>query len=237
MKRITILSLLLLIASVSYSQRYLLYENVEREWDERNTNYGPNKKHYIYPYMKGGQILGVSSDSLPVNYWGSGNIGLGLRYKHKLTSWWSHGLDISYNYQSFNIAQKDEKVFIDSDKHKKERLNIHQIAGNYFWRFRLGRAGNTLGKYFDIGGYGAWNFSKNHVIKENENLSNSKKQKVKLKNVDYLEDIEYGVIARIGFPRVALFGQYRLSDMLKNVPENSDKLPAITVGVEINLNR
>jgi hypothetical protein len=237
MKKIIILSVLLSIASAVHSQRYLLYENVENQWAERNTNYGPNKKHYFYPYLKVGQIVGSTADSLPIKSWGSANWGIGLRYKHKLTSWWSHGLDMSYNYQSFSIAQKDEKMLIDNNEYKKERLNLHQISGNYYWRFRIGRAGNYLGKYLDLGGYGALNIGKNHIIKDDENILNAQKQKVKLKNVNYLEDIEYGVLARFGFPRVAFFGKYRLSTLLKNMPENSDKLPNITVGLEIRLNR
>jgi hypothetical protein len=213
-----------------------MFENVESEWNKRNTNYGPNKKHYIYPYIKAGQVLGTSADSLPTKYWGSGNLGFGFRYKNKLTSWWSHGLDLNYNYQSFSIAQKDEKMLIDNNQYEKERLNLHQIAGSYYWRFQIGRAGNYLGKYLDIGGYGAWNMGKNHVIKSDNNIPGASKQKTKLKNVNYLEDIEYGVLARFGFPRVAFFGQYRLSTLLKNVPEDSEMLPNISVGLEINLN-
>ncbi len=236
MKKLIILSLLFLAISTGFSQRYILFENVNSEWAERNTNFGPNKKHFVHTWIKAGQILGPSADSLPTKYWGSGNLAFGLRYKHKLTSWWSHGLDVGYNYQSFSIAQKDEKLLIDNNQYEKERLNFHQITGDYYWRFRLGRAGNYLGKFLDIGGYGAWNMGKNHVIKADEGIPDAKKQKTKLKNVNYLEDIEYGVITRVGFNRFVLFGKYRLSKLLKDIPENSDKLPAITVGLEIRLN-
>lgn len=237
MNKIIIFSILLLSITNVFGQKYLLFENVESEWNKRNTNYGPNKKHYIYPWIKAGQILGASADSLPIKYWGSGSFGIGLRYKYKLTSWWSNGFDLGYNYQSISIAQKDEKMLIDNNQYEKERLNIHQITGSYYWRFRIGRAGNYLGKYFDIGGYGAWNFSKNHIIKTNDNIPNAEKQKTKLKNVSYIENIEYGVVARIGLPRVAFFGQYRLSNLLKDVPENSKTIPNITIGLEIKLNR
>ncbi|PLX19144.1 MAG: hypothetical protein C0599_11270 [Salinivirgaceae bacterium] len=237
MKKVIIFAILSFIFTTGFGQRYLLYDNVENEWAKRNTNYGPNKKHYFYPYLKAGQTIGASADSLPAKYWGSGSFGIGIRYKNKLTSWWSHGLDLSYNYQTYSIAQNNEKMLIDNIQYEKEKLNLHQIFGNYYWRFRMGRAGNYLGKFFDVGGYGAWNIGKNHVIKADEGIVNAKKQKTKFKNVDYLEDIEYGIIARIGFPRVAFYGQYRLSTLLKDMPDNSDKLPNIVVGIELSLNR
>lgn len=227
-KKIIIILLLATFASHAFSQRFLLFENVDQELEERSTNYGPNKRHFVYPYLMGGQILGTSSDSLPVNYLQSGSFGMGLKYKHKLTSWWSHGLDLAYHYQHFGIAQESTKKFPDTEEYKKEKLAQHQLAGTYFWRFKLGRAGNYLGKYLDLGGYGAWSFTNNHIYKTD-------KIKVKNKQPDYMEEFEYGVMARIGVPRVSLYGKYRLSSLIKDQNNKSWELPAFTIGLELNL--
>ncbi len=236
-KKITIIIILITVATQAFPQRYLLFENVDKELEERNTNYGPNKRHFIYPYLMGGQILGNSNDSLPVNYLQSGSFGVGFKYKHKLTSWWSHGVELAYHYQDFGIAQKEIKSFPDTLEYKKEKLKQHQLAGTYFWRFRLGRAGNYLGKYLDIGAFGAWTFAGNHMYITDENVQNGKEMKVKVKQPDYMEPIEYGVMARIGVPRVSLYGKYRLSTLIKDQNGKSWELPAVTVGMELNLTK
>lgn len=217
------------------AQRVRLYEDVAHELAIRNTSFGPNKTHYTHLFLFAGQTFGASSDSLPINYFGSESFGLGFRYKNKIVGWWAHGLELGYNYQSYSIKQSDEKSFIDAEKYKKERLNLHQLQSAYFWRFRIGRAGNYLGRYVDLGVYGAWTFANTHKWVQTSDVSDAKRMVSKRKGVSYLESTEYGALGRIGFNKVAFFGKYRLSELLKPEDDNQPKLPPLTIGLELKI--
>lgn len=234
--KILLISAILLLSSITIkAQRTLLFEDVDKELATRSTNYGPNKTHYVHLYLLGGQILGETADSLPINFLGSNNYGVGVRYKNKITKWWSHGLELAYNYQIFNIAQKNNKSFRGNKQYEKERLNQHQLNPAYYWRFKIGRAGNYLGNYFDIGAYGSWTFANSHVWKTKENVADAKLAKIKYKQVNYLNPLEYGAIVRIGFNKIAITGKYRLTDIIKEQPNSTPTLPRLTIGVDIKI--
>lgn len=217
------------------AQRVRIFENVEQDLAKRNTKFGPNKQHYTHLFLFAGQALGASSDSLPINYVGSGSFGVGFRYKHKLARWWAHGFDLAYNYQSYRIKQSDEKGFINDEKYEKEILNMQQVQTSYFWRITIGRTGNYLGKYVDFGVFGAWAFANTHKWVQKNDEYNAKRMVVKTKGVDYIESVEYGALARIGFNKVAFFGKYRLSEVLKPQGDNQPKLPPLIIGFELKI--
>lgn len=234
-RKVIVVSAILFASELLTAQRVLISEDVAHERAIRNTQFGPNKKHYTHFTIFAGQILGASSDSLPAQYFGSGSFGFGFRYKNKITKWWAHGIDLAYNYQSFRIKQNDEKSFRTSEKYKKEAVNQHQLQSAYFWRFRIGQAGNYVGNYIDVGGFGSWTFANNHKWVQQKDTPNVKRIVTNNRQVNYLESIEYGVIGRVGFNKFSIYGKYRLSEIVKSQSSVQPKLPAIVVGMEIKI--
>ena len=96
----------------------------------------------------------------------------------------------------------------------------------------MGRRGNYIGNYLDLGAYGGWNYQKKHKT-TNEN-DDGEKVRVSTTHLKYIENFSWGLLARVGVSRYALAVHYRLSDIFESsyaMPE----LPRLIVGVEVGL--
>ncbi len=222
--------LLLSLSFGGFSQEILLKQNVQA--DTIRPGWGPNLKNYLHGYVGLGFPLFINEEPAYTKVGTSVQFDFGLRYKRKITNYFALGMDLGLNSTAFKIKQDDGKYVPDSIINKKEKLQVSAASGSVFARINIGRRGNFIGNYIDMGTYGSWNMVKKH--KTTNKNTNGEKVKVSTTRLDYIEDFSYGLLARIGISRYALTAQYRLSDIFKSsctLPE----LPKLIVGVEVGL--
>lgn len=220
----------LLVSLSAFSQDILLHQNVKA--DSIRPTYGPNLRNYFHGYIGLGFPLYTNEE---VNYTKAGvssGFDLGLRYKRKLTNYLALGLEMGINTTSFRLKQSDPKAIPDTVINDSEKFQISTLMSSGYIRINVGRRGNYIGNYLDLGAYGGWNFQKKHKT-TNENTEGEKVRLTTTK-LKYIESFSYGLLARIGTNRYALTAKYRLSDIFKPssaIPE----LPKLIVGVELGL--
>jgi len=221
-----------MLSFAAFSQDILLQQNVKA--DTLRPTYGPNLKNFFYGFVGLGFPIYTNEE---VNYTksiASSNFNFGIRYKRKFTNYLATGLDFGISSTSYKLKQNDSKSVPDNTINDKEKIQVNTLESSAWLRINVGRRGNFIGNYLDMGAYGGWNFQKKHKT-INTNAYNEK-VKVQTSKLKYVENFSYGFMARVGASRYALTAQYRLSDLFKSsyaMPE----LPRLTVGVEIGLFR
>jgi hypothetical protein len=226
-----LLTIILLAFSLGvFAQEILLQQNVKA--DTIQPSRGPNLKNFTYGYIGLGFPFYTNE---AVNYTRpvlSATFDIGIRYKRKFTNYLALGLDLGLISTGYKIKQKEPKTFPGTIVNDKEKFQISSLASSVFFRFNIGRRGNYIGNYLDMGAYGGWNFQKKYkTINTNEDGEKVRESITRLK---YVEAFSYGLLARVGIGRYALSAGYRLSDIFKSsyaVPE----LPRLIVGIEVGL--
>ena len=221
---------LLLVSLSAFSQDILLHQNVKA--DTIRPTYGPNLKNYFYGYIGLGFPLHTNEDVNFTKPGVSSNFDLGLRYKRRITNYLAMGFDLGTNTTGYKLKQTDPKTIPDTVINDKEKIQISSLMSSGYVRINVGRRGNYIGNYLDLGAYGSWNFQKKHKT-TNEN-TDGEKVRLSTTRLKYVENFSYGILARIGINRYALTARYRISDIFKSsyvVPE----LPRLIVGVEVGL--
>jgi hypothetical protein len=229
MKRI-ITIILLFISMSAFSQIVLLEQDVKS--DTLRPTRGPNLKHFLQGYIGIGFPVFTNEEVNYTKFGSSSAIDFGMRYKRKLASHFAVGLDFGVNLAAYKIAQDYGKTVPDTNVNDKEKFQINSLTGSAYTRLNIGRRGNHIGNYVDLGVYGSWNCVKKHKT-TNEN-ANGEKVKVVTSQLKYIDNFSYGLLGRIGSNRYALTASYRLSDIFKStyaIPE----LPRLIVGLEIGI--
>jgi len=228
-----IFTIILFLLSISaFSQDILLQQNVKA--DSVRPTFGPNLKNYVHGYIGIGFPFSTNSESGYTKPIASANLDLGVRYKRKFTNYLAMGLDLGISSTSYKIKQNDAKTVPDNIINDKEKIQVNAVASSVWLRINVGRRGNYIGNFLDLGAYGGWNFQKKH--KTTNTNDNGEKVKVQTSKLRYVEDFSYGVLTRIGVGRYALTARYRISDLFKSsygMPE----LPRMIVGIEVGLFR
>ena len=226
-----ILTLVLLALSLgAFSQDILLEQNVKA--DSVRPKYGPNLSNYLHGYIGLGFPLFTSEAVSYTKPGSSSAFDFGLRYKRKLTNYLAVGIDMGVVAAAYKVQQKEGKTVPDTIINDKEKFQINSLQGSVYTRINVGRRGNYIGNFLDLGAFGSWNMIKKHkTTNENEE---GEKVKVITGKLKYVETFGYGLLARIGVSRYAFTATYRLSDIFDSsaaIPE----LPRLIVGVEIGL--
>jgi hypothetical protein len=221
---------LLSVSLGAFSQDILLQQDVKG--DTIRPAWGPNLRNYAHVYIGFGFPLYTNE---AVNYTIPGlssGLDLGLRYKRRITNYLATGLELGLNATSYKLKQRDPKTIPDTVINDKEKFQIGTVMSSGYIRINVGRRGNYIGNYIDLGAYGGWNFQKKHKT-TNEN-SDGEKVRESTTRLKYTESLSYGLLARIAVSRYALTAHYRLSDIFKSsyaMPE----LPRLFLGVEVGL--
>ncbi len=226
-----ILSILLLVVSTSvFSQDILLKQNVIG--DSVRPTYGPNLKNYFHTYIGVGFPVYTNEHVNYTKFGSSAAFDFGLRYKRRITNFLAIGLDAGISPAAYKIKQSDGKTVPDTILNDREKLQITSILSSAYMRINIGRRGNFIGNYFDLGAYGGWNAIKKHKT-YNDNAEGEKVKAV-TSGLKYINNFSYGAIARIGVSRLALTASYRLSDIF--ISSNAmPELPRLIVGLEMGL--
>jgi hypothetical protein len=222
--------LFLSVSLSAFSQDILLQQNVKA--DTIRPAYGPNLRNYFYGYLGIGFPLYTSEQVKYIKSGSSADIDLGLRYKRRITNYLAFGLDLGLNTTSYKLKQSDPKTIPDTVVNDREKFQISTVSGSVYMRINVGRRGNYIGNYLDLGAYGGWNFQKKHKT-TNEN-QDGEKVRLSTTRLKYIENFSYGFLARIGVNRYAITAKYRVSDIFDSSYEMPE-LPRLTVGIEMGL--
>ncbi len=244
MKKHIIILILLAIGINSFSQEYVISENVSEYDYFEMPKYGINGKNYIWFFMDMSFYTpNPIDDQAKIQYGRSNAFTLGLKYKHRIFNWFGTGLKVAFSTQKFRYTNTRINNFtfdtlISNPASTKYILN--SFEGEYYLRFNFGKYGSSLGKYLDLGVFGGYVANTKEVIKIKHKNSNKlvKEQELFNKNLSFIENLQYGGVARIGIKKLAIVAKYRLSDIIEKQTLNQYKtydLPKLSVGIELNL--
>jgi hypothetical protein len=211
----------------AYSQKQIIHHNLKQ--DTLKVNRGPNAKKFSHSYLLLG---GVVPDSKIVDPAFCHEFGFGWLKKRKLNNTFSLGYDISFSYRNYRIKDTSYYPLPPGSSLIKERLYTRNLQLKPWFRINIGKRGNTLGNYLDLGAFGEWSFARTHYYKfENpKGTPEGVKGEYLLKKNDWFLPFNYGAMLRIGFNKWSFYGMYRVSDMFKDNIYFKE-MPRITAGV------
>jgi len=240
MKRLVFLTALLVSFLFVNAQDVVLEKNVEEQYGGTK---GPNMRHFKHFYIGAGNILDFDeNEGSSINPWKSSQFIIGRRYKLKLLSFYSLGLDFNYKISQYMLEGDDQDpassiinpLAIDGDEKNHSLLN-NSFGLEVYQRINIDKRGNKLGKYFDIGFRGEWNVTDVQTYTMIDKTdSYAEKRKFINRRLKYVEAFSYGPTARIGFNKWAIYGNYRLSDHFKSSFQMAE-LPRWSVGIQLAL--
>lgn len=249
MKKHLIFLLTLLIVSHVYSTKIIAQEVILKQNVELDTvpkKIGQNLKKYSHFYIGMGAVVGSNEgEGGDLNYGRSLDFTAGFRYKYKINNVYAIGMDAKYNWTSFNLKQNDDKILPNNLQHKREVINFNNFGFIAYNRFNFDKnRGNHIGKFLDIGAYADWTFMVRHKYTTEFDVAGNANQSVSEvtnSGLLYVERLNYGLTARLGFGKFVFYGSYRLSDQFKKKlndqfdSSNYPELARFIAGIQISL--
>lgn len=233
MKRYIILTFLLgLFAFSATAQNVLFSDDAETAYEIPKK--GKNRASFAHIYT--GYRIAPDYFTLEPQVW-NGEFFVGRRTKYALTRNYAMGWELEYlhtavSWDNANGISIGEKESADGIKH---RYVSHAVSLGYYNRITFGKVGNNIGKFLDIGVYGAWNFGKNSTFLI-ESSDGNEITEVTKKNPDFDDAFFYGVKARLGIHRVAITADYRfVTPDFSSINDPDINMPMLTVGLELSL--
>ena len=228
--KISVFLLLLTLPFQVFTQEILLEEDVKA--DTVIPTKGPNLKHYTHLYAGVGFPVFTNEAVAFTKPGYSSTFDVGIRYKRKLNNNLALGLDLGAGFNEYVLKQYKDKFVPDTVQNKKEKFRINTLSGSAFVRINVGKRGNSIGNYIDLGAFAGWNLVRKHkTINDNEA---GERVKVITSGLKYVEVFAYGLQSRIGFNRYAVTARCRLSDIF-TASSAFPELPRLIVGVEVGL--
>ena len=206
--------IIILFASINLSaQTQILEEEVDTTKGDylKTSSFGQNSKFYIHQYLTAGFLFRNGGD-VPEKNIGSNYLEYGIRAKFKLTKVSSFLADLRYAQDYGEIDN-----LLDEYKWSRYSFQYLELALGHRLNFNPKR-GNIIGSYLDIGVYGGWVLG-NYTRVKYQNTLNNTNVITKENGHDLTSGFTYGLEARLGFNRLAISFQYRLSDL-----ESSNKV-------------
>ena len=212
MKRIKYILLFIISTSTFCSaQNVLLEKNVPDNFGQEITwNYLKNYSHFFLGY----EIFpgGFKKDRLEINYGYSYSLILGFRYRRLINYRNAVGLGLNIERKTYYLKQNDSKVFPDNIMHESEVFTITEMLVDLYDRLLFGDYKKIRGKYLDLGFYGGLIYSTKHITKDKNNDLTVKTINT---DIEYTNNLNYGLKIRLGFRRQVISLSYRLSDYFK----------------------
>lgn len=236
MKKLGILIAFMALTSVLFSQNMIMDEKPDSLYNI--SKWGKNRVNFIHFYGSYGLVAGAAEgNAYDVKYGLSREWKFGIRYKLRICNFYAMGFDFAIAQSRFRFAQNSSNTFPDTVMHDQEYLGLSTLGLDYYNRFNFGKRGDVVGKYLDLGVYATYAFSTYHrfVDKLTTPYLGSSKTNTKLYDLDYINDIQWGFKARIGYDRFALWGTYRMSDWFNSKTPSGIELPRAMVGIEMGL--
>lgn len=238
----SICKLLLILCMVpcgnAIAQRVLVHE--EPDTSGEIPMFGPNRSVYVHQLVKIGAFMPPYDDGLSLNPWCT-SMSYELRTKAKICSWNALVLDFGYRCDRFSFPKKGTQIipYFGYDI-KRERLSLHNVSFALCDRINFGRRGNILGIYLDFGFYGDFLFRSSHLMVQEYYDSNSPAgqhviSKSKETRLSYINQLNYGLTARLGWEWGSFYGSYRMTDLIKDPDPLTEwpDLPKLVIGIEM----
>lgn len=199
-------------------------------------NYGPNRRHYVHPFLVAGAILptpGIQQfkTKLPHNT----DVAAGIRYKLKISKPFSVVSEVGFERFSFRSASGSGIMPEDSKLHLSQTISSAGFFGGIFIRTRIGQNGDYLGNYIDVGITGQTNLINTLVTVDTVRLVYSGQlmsERTSKSSFSLFNPFTYSASIRLGFDKFSLVAAYRLSRLLNN--KVVDDLPGLMVGLEFS---
>jgi len=195
-------------------------------------NNGPNTNRFTHAFFSLSSFIKTSANQAEIKYPGSLQLGVGVRTKYKIAEWYSLGYELEYRLSNFRYAASHDNLPF----HGTDKILTHSIALSLFQRINFDKRGNFIGKFFDVGAYGELPFSKSNILIDNADTLGSGQQKIILTKLKYMNSVNYGLTARIGYNRFVIFVMYRFSDIFKSSSNRID-LPRLNVGLQLGIHK
>ena len=195
-------------------------------------NNGPNTNRFTHAFFSLSSFIKTSANQAEIKYPGSLQLGVGVRTKYKIAEWYSLGYELEYRLSNFRYAASHDNLPF----HGTDKILTHSIALSLFQRINFDKRGNFIGKFFDVGAYGELPFSKSNILIDNADTLGSGQQKIILTKLKYMNSVNYGLTARIGYNRFVIFAMYRFSDIFKSSSDRID-LPRLNVGLQLGIHK
>ena len=219
------------------AQDIVLDKDVDEQYTEEK---GPNMRHYGHFYEGLAMLVPYNSESGASTEIGrSGEFVFGYRYKLKLLSFYAIGFDLSNRWVRYGIKSESDVLLVPSNPLSQASLvnklsvGMTSLGAEAYNRINIGRRGNTLGNYLDIGIKAEWNYGRKLILKEKA-VSGAyyEKSRTVEKNLNFIEKYSTIVTARIGINKFIIYGNYRISDLIAS-NFTTPELPPLTAGVQI----
>ncbi len=191
------------------------------------SNFGKNRKHFFSSYIGVGLLPGqIDNDSIQLKSGESTRFSYGLYYKYRVSNFYSIVSSLNYGLTQFE--------FETSDPVKYNRLNVNDVNLEIANRFNFGKRGNRIGNYLELGISGDYVFHTKLSTKSDveDPTANHTKSQLILTGIKYIEKPNYSVHARVGFNKLVITADYRLSDLTNN--EIDFDLPPLAIGVRLD---
>ncbi len=235
-KKLNFLIFLFLSLGIT-AQDIVLDKNVDEQFNEKK---GPNMRQYGHLYFGIAFVVPYNNISgADVESYRSGELAYGYRYKLKLLSFYAIGFDLSHHWSRYGIKSETavpvtiENPLSQASEVNKLSLGIASLGAEAYNRINIGKRGNVLGNYLDIGIKGEWNYVRKLIMKEKAVSGDYYETSRSVqKNLNFIRKYSTLVTARIGINKIMLYGDYRFSDLIA-AGFTTPELPPLTVGVQL----
>lgn len=219
------------------AQDIVLDKNVDEQYSEKR---GPNMRQYGHVYEGFAMVVPYDDNSGASTQVGrSGEFLLGYRYKLKLLSFYAIGFDLSHSWNRYGIKSEDavpldvaNNPLSQASAVDKLSLVISSLGAEAYNRINIGKRGNTLGNYLDIGIKAQWNYGRKLILKEKAGDADyfEKRRSVE-NNLRFIEKYSTLITARVGINKYILYANYRFSDLIA-AGYTTPELPPLTAGFQ-----
>jgi len=229
-------SFALLLSLDSSAQRVIIEQDVNA--DTAVPTVGKNRKNFWGSFVDVGMAIGESTgDSAPSTLIGrSWSFKYGMYYKRKISNWYSILGQLAYKRAAYHYNV--DELPLDQEQLKSSKLVMNNVTGEFSNRFNFGKRGDHIGYYVEIGASADFNFmNKEKWIYTNQSDQDGayfETTKLTYHNLDYIEALAYNAHLRVGFNKLVIFGDYRLSDRFKATDRVNYQVTPLTVGLRLD---
>ena len=238
MNSLHIVALCLMIISALQpimSQEVLLDKTVEDTISRPEI--GPNAKKFSHFYYSLANFVPNNKTGLSIEPFGSVMQELGRRHKRQFGKTYSMGYSFSYSWSEFVFEQKEGKVFPSEEMHRLEKIRLNAVNLEVFQRINVGKRGNYMGYFMDIGASASWNFLNRYIIKdETESGDFGRRSKTSYLQPSFINPFIVSLNLRFGINNVLLWASYSLKERIDSEYFNTN-IEGLYIGLQFGFHK
>ena len=214
-------------------------------WEsEPSSEFINQKKTYETLNIGLGMIVPMSdNDSLAMSSGAfSNSFSITSREKYRLTDQLGIGYSLGYNVDNYHLEQDSAQLLWTGEDLDKQRLTVHKIMGDVFFRVIFTKPNDKPGIFLDLGAQANWNIGRRMNIEDSvdKKTIGASRVEASYRKLAYVNPFEAQALARIGLNYVSIVAKYRITDLfVAHESTYGDKqlpnLSPIIVGLEFNI--